>query len=166
MRLNARQIVILGLMTAILLVAQVGLSFLPNIELVSILVIVYTLVFRKKVLYIIYTFALLEGLIYGFGTWWITYLYVWTVLAGITWLLRDMDSPLGWAIVNAAFGLMFGALTAIVNLFISGIGGMVSYWVAGIPFDLVHCAGNFATALVLYKPLTLLMKRIVPKELQ
>ena len=163
MKLKAREIVILGLMTAILLVAQVGMSFLPNIELVSLLIIVYTLVFRKKVLFIIYTFVLLEGLIYGFGTWWISYLYVWTVLAGITWLLRDMESPLGWAIVNAAFGLLFGALTAIVNLFISGIGGMVSYWVAGIPFDLLHCAGNFATALVLYKPLTLLLRRLLPK---
>lgn len=165
MKLKAREIVILGLMTAILLVAQVGMSFLPNIELVSLLIIVYTLVFRKKVLLIIYAFVLLEGLIYGFGTWWITYLYVWTVLAGITWLLREMESPLGWAIVNAAFGLMFGALTAITNLFISGIGGMVSYWVAGIPFDLLHCAGNFATALVLYKPLTLLLRRLLPKGL-
>ena len=163
MKLKAREIVILGLMTAILLVAQVGMSFLPNIELVSLLIIVYTLVFRKKVLFIIYTFVLLEGLIYGFGTWWISYLYVWTVLAGITWLLRDMESPLGWAIVNAAFGLLFGALTAIVNLFISGIGGMISYWVAGIPFDLLHCAGNFATALVLFKPLTLLLRRLLPK---
>ena len=163
MKLKAREIVILGLMTAILLVAQVGMSFLPNIELVSLLIIVYTLVFRKKVLFIIYTFVLLEGLIYGFGTWWISYLYVWTVLAGVTWLLRDMESPLGWAIVNAAFGLLFGALTAIVNLFISGIGGMVSYWIAGIPFDLLHCAGNFATALVLYKPLMLLLRRLLPK---
>jgi len=163
MKLKAREIVILGLMTAILLVAQVGMSFLPNIELVSLLIIVYTLVFRKKVLFIIYTFVLLEGLIYGFGTWWISYLYVWTVLAGVTWLLRDMESPLGWAIVNAAFGLLFGALTAIVNLFISGIGGMVSYWIAGIPFDLLHCAGNFATALVLFNPLTLLLRRLLPK---
>jgi len=163
MKLKAREIVILGLMTAILLVAQVGMSFLPNIELVSLLIIVYTLVLRKKVLFIIYTFVLLEGLIYGFGTWWISYLYVWTVLAGVTWLLRDMESPLGWAIVNAAFGLLFGALTAIVNLFISGIGGMVSYWIAGIPFDLLHCAGNFATALVLFNPLTLLLRRLLPK---
>lgn len=91
---------------------------------------------------------------------------MWTVLAGITWLFREMESPLGWAILNAAFGLLFGALTAIVNLFISGIGGMISYWVSGIPFDLMHCAGNFATALVLYKPLMALMKRLVPKEIQ
>ena len=165
MKLSAREIVILGLMTALLLVAQVGLSFLPNIELVSLLIIVYTMVFRKKVFLIIYTFVLLEGLIYGFGTWWFTYLYVWTVLALLAWAFREMESTLGWAILNAAFGLMFGALTALTNLFISGIGGMISYWVAGIPFDLMHCAGNFATALVLFKPLTALFKRLLPKGL-
>lgn len=165
MKLKARDIVILGLMTAILLVAQVGLSFLPNIELVSLLVIVYTHVFRKKVLLILGAFVLLEGLIYGFGTWWITYLYVWPTLALLAWCFRDMESPLGWAILNAAFGLMFGALTAITNLFISGIGGMISYWVAGIPFDLLHCAGNFVTALVLFKPLSALFKRLLPKGL-
>ena len=165
MNLKARDIVILGLMTALLLVAQVGLSFLPNIELVSLLIIVYTMVFRKKVFLIIYTFVLLEGLIYGFGTWWFTYLYVWTVLALLAWCFREMESTLGWAILNAAFGLVFGALTALTNLFISGIGGMISYWVAGIPFDLMHCAGNFATALVLFKPLTALFKRLLPKGL-
>ena len=165
MKLRARQIVILGLMTALLLVAQVGLSFLPNIELVSLLIIVYTMVFRRKVFLVIYTFVLLEGLIFGFGTWWFSYLYVWSVLALLAWCFREMESPLGWAILNAAFGLMFGALTAIVNLFISGIGGMVSYWVAGIPFDLLHCAGNFVTALVLFKPLTALLKRLLPKGL-
>ena len=165
MKLSAREIVILGLMTALLLVAQVGLSFLPNIELVSLLIIVYTMVFRKKVFLIIYTFVLLEGLIYGFGTWWFTYLYVWTVLALLAWAFREMESTLGWAILNAAFGLMFGALTALTNLFISGIGGMISYWVAGIPFDLMHCAGNFGTALVLFKPLTALFKRLLPKGL-
>ena len=165
MKMSAREIVILGLMTALLLVAQVGLSFLPNIELVSLLIIVYTMVFRKKVFLIIYTFVLLEGLIYGFGTWWFTYLYVWTVLALLAWAFREMESTLGWAILNAAFGLMFGALTALTNLFISGIGGMISYWVAGIPFDLMHCAGNFVTALVLFKPLTALFKRLLPKGL-
>ena len=36
---------------------------------------------RKKTLYIIYIFALLEGLIYGFGIWWIMYLYAWPMLA-------------------------------------------------------------------------------------
>lgn len=165
MELKARDIVILGLMTALLLVAQVGLSFLPNIELVSLLVIVYTHVFRKKVLLILAAFTVLEGLIYGFGTWWLTYLYVWPILALLAWSFRDMESPLGWAILNAAFGLMFGALTALTNLFISGIGGMVSYWVAGIPFDLMHCAGNFVTALVLFKPLTALFRRLLPRGL-
>ena len=96
MKLKVRELVILGLMTAILFIAQVALSFLPNIELVSLLIIVYTLVFGPKVLYVIYAFAVLEGLLYGFSTWWITYLYVWTILAGATWCFRKMESLLGW----------------------------------------------------------------------
>lgn len=76
MKLTVRELVFLALCTAAMFVSQVALSFLPNIELVSLLVIVYTHAFRRKVLYILYVFALLEGLLYGFTTWWLTYLYV------------------------------------------------------------------------------------------
>ncbi|MDQ9757401.1 hypothetical protein RFZ45_00270, partial [Acinetobacter baumannii] len=67
----------------VLFVAQIALAVLPNIEIVSLLVIVYTLVFERKTIPIIYAFALLEGLVYGFGIWWIMYLYVWTILYAI-----------------------------------------------------------------------------------
>lgn len=70
MKLTVRELVFLALCTAAMFVSQVALSFLPNIELVSLLVIVYTHAFRRKVLYILYVFALLEGLLYGFTTWW------------------------------------------------------------------------------------------------
>ena len=30
---------------------------------------------------------------------------------------------------------------------------MVSKWVSGIPFDVMHCAGNFVIALLLFNPL-------------
>ena len=110
MKLTVRELVFLALCTAAMFVSQVALSFLPNIELVSLLVIVYTHAFRRKVLYILYVFALLEGLLYGFTTWWLTYLYVWTILAGLAWAFRRMESPLGWAVLSGAFGLAFGAL--------------------------------------------------------
>ena len=60
MKLHVRELVFLALCTAVLFVSQVALAFLPNIELVSLLVIVYTHAFRRKVLYIIYAFTLLE----------------------------------------------------------------------------------------------------------
>ena len=38
-----------------------------------------------------------------------------------------------------------------------------SYWISGIPFDLMHCAGNFAIALVLFKPLRKLTEKLYAK---
>lgn len=60
--MKTREIVTMGILSAILLAAQVSLGFLPNIELVTLLLIVYTLVLKKKVFFVIYVFVLLEVL--------------------------------------------------------------------------------------------------------
>ncbi len=138
---------------------QAYLPFLPNVEVVSLLVMLFTLTFRHKVLFIIYTFVLLEGIYYGFGMWWVTYLYVWTILAVVTWLCRTFDSPLLMAAVSGAFGLLFGALDAIPYLAIGGISLAASRWISGLPFDFIHCIGNFAICLVLWKPLRQTLSR-------
>ena len=65
-------LVTMGLLAAILLVGQLGMSFLPNIEPVSALIILYTLVYKKRVFPIIYVFILLEGIIFGFNIWWVS----------------------------------------------------------------------------------------------
>ena len=148
-----RDITQTALCAAIMFALQVALSVLPNIEIVSLLVILYTLVLRRKAIYVIYIFAMLEGLYYGFGLWWVSYLYVWTILALITHLCRNSESPLLWAVISGAFGLFFGALVAIVYLFVGGPKMAVSFWIGGITFDLIHCAANFAVCLVLFNPL-------------
>jgi energy-coupling factor transport system substrate-specific component len=158
--MKIKDIALIGIMSAILVAVQVALGFLPNIELVSLLIIVYTLVFGRKTLYIIYVFVAVEGLIHGIGLWWINYLYVWTILFVIAMLLRKQHSPYIWALISGFFGLSFGALCAIPNLFLSGIGSAVSYWIAGIPFDILHGAGNFVVALLLFYPLYQVLDRI------
>ena len=101
--MKTREIVIYGILSAVLLAAQVSLGFLPNIELVTLLLIVYTLVLKKKVFFVIYVFVLLEGMIYGFGLWWINYLYVWSVQAVITLLFRKNDSVWFWSILSGIY---------------------------------------------------------------
>ena len=95
----------------------------------------------------------MEILFYGFSTWNVYYLYVWTILAAAAIFLRRMESPAAWAILSGAFGLCFGALCAIVDVFIGGLEYAAAKWVSGIPFDVLHCGGNFAIALILWKPL-------------
>lgn len=152
--------VTMGVLSAILLVGQLGMSFLPNIEPVSTLIIVYTLIYRKQVFPIIYTFVLLEGIIFGFGIWWSTYLYIWSILAIIVLAFQKIDSALLWSVISGAFGLVFGALCAIPYLISGGPGAAFAYWSAGIPYDILHCGGNFVLTLILYNPLLRLLKHL------
>lgn len=152
------QIVTIGVLSAILLVGQLGLAFLPNIEIVSTLIILYTKIYKKQVFSIILIFVLLEGIIFGFGIWWISYLYIWNILALIVLIFQKIDSAVLWAVISGIFGLLFGALCAIPYLISGGPGAAFAYWSAGIPYDILHCCGNFALTLILYKPLLGLLK--------
>ena len=81
-------------MVAVIEVSKFALSGLPNIELTSFWLIMFTLFFGWKIVAVVPVFILLEGAIYGMHLW----------------------------------------------------------WIAGIPWDFVHCFGNSIIMMVLYKP--------------
>ena len=141
-----------GLFAAVLFALQVSMLHLPNIELGSLMVILYTLVLGKRVLNILITFTILEGVFHGFGIWWVSYLYIWPILAGLTALLRQFDAPdWGFGILSCLFGLSFGFLCSLPYI-AGGSGAMFAWWIAGIPFDLVHGISNLIIGLVLFRP--------------
>ncbi|MGN0134393.1 MAG: hypothetical protein ACI4AO_06660 [Anaerotignum sp.] len=159
---KARSLAWMGLLTALLFTGQVVMSFLPNLEIVSLLIILYTLFFGKKVFWMIYGFVFLEGFLYGFGMWWFQYLYIWSILAMVVLLLRNNTSALFWSIISGFFGLSFGALCTLPYFITGGPAAAFSYWVSGLGFDLTHCIGNVVLCLVLFKPLYALLQKVFP----
>ena len=160
-KLSLRDMCFLALMGALMLASQVAMAALPNIHIVALLIIITTLCFSWRALFSVALFVLLEGLIYGFGIWWISYLYAWPLLVPIVIFFRKNDSALFWAVIAGAHGLFFGAMTAIPYLFIGGREAAVSYWISGIPFDLLHCAGKFVVTLILLNPLLKLTRKLI-----
>ena len=160
MKLSVKDIVLIALLSALLLISQVALAPIPNVELVSLLLILYTMFFQKKTLYIIYVFVLLEGILYVFGMWWGCYLYVWTILWGITMLLKSEQNALFWALVSGFFGLAFGTLCSVPYFLTGGIEMGLGWIVSGLPFDITHGIGNFVVALLLFHPLHYVLSRI------
>ena len=163
--MGAREVAVLGLLGAVLFAGKMALAGLPNIEVVSLLIIVYTVVLGWRALFPVYLYVLLEYVTWGFGLWSACYLYVWLALALAARLLRRMESPLGWAVLSGAFGLCFGGLCSLVYLVSGGWAFALSWWVQGIPFDLLHCAGNFVLALTLFEPCKKLLTRLVGRSL-
>ena len=156
-----RKITRIALLSAILYVSKVALEFLPNVELVSLLTVLYTLVFGKEAFLIVTVFNLFELIQWGFGTWWVSYLYVWPLLVLITLLLKRVikEEILIWSVVSGLFGLIFGSLFAIVYLPVDPAYAL-AYWISGLPWDVWHGVCNFVLMLVIGKPLYLLLKKI------
>jgi len=155
--------VLFGILGALTFALQVVMAPLPNIEPVSLLTMLFAVTFGWKCLYPVYVFVVMEILFHGLGLWNLNYLYIWTVLAVAAVAFRKMESSLGWAMLCAAFGLAFGALCGIVDVFIGGFAYALTKWISGIPFDLLHCGGNFAITIVLWKPLRTLLGRLYGK---
>lgn len=159
-RLTIQETVLFGVLGALVFGLQVVMGPLPNIEPVSLLVMLFGVIFGWKALYPVYVFVAMEIVYYGFSVWNIYYLYVWGILVVAAILMRRMESPLGWAVLSGVYGLLFGALCAIADVFIGGFGYAAAKWASGIPFDLLHCGGNFVIALVLFKPLRILLSKL------
>lgn len=167
-KINLREMVLLALIGAMMMATQVALAALPNVHLVAVFVILAVLLFGWKALFSVYIFVLLEGLIYGFSLWFVNYLYVWTILAAIAIAFRKNRSRIFWSAVAGIFGLLFGALCSVPYFFIGGWAAAFSYWVAGIPFDLLHCVSNAVLVFTLLMPLYDLCLKLLgrPKEVK
>lgn len=163
-KLTIRQITLFAMLAALTFGAKWMMSPLPNIEPVTLMVLLFGAVLGWKAVFPVAVYVAAEILFYGLGFWNFYYLYIWLIPMALGICLRKMEQPLGWAIAAGAFGLFFGALCAPVNAAIGGVGYAVSWWISGISFDLMHCAGNFVMALVLFVPLRRLLERLYKKD--
>ena len=153
MHTRVLRLVLSGLMGALLVVSKQAMSGLPNIEPVTLLIILFALELPRETPGAITVFLVLQGVLYGFGLWWAMYLYVWYLLAFLARLLRRMDHALGWAVFSGLYGLCFGGLCAAVYLVAKTPAFALSWWLSGLSYDAMHGVGNFALMLLLYRPL-------------
>ena len=163
-KITVRETIIFSMLGAIMFCSKLVMDALPNIHLIGALAMVYTLVYRKKALYPIYIFAILTGLYGGFGLWWVPYLYIWTILWGVTMLLPKSINPkiaaVIYPVVCSLHGLAYGTLYAPAQALLFGLDfdGMIAWIVAGLPFDLIHALGNLVAGLLILPLSRLLFK--------
>lgn len=146
--LSVRELAIFALLGVFMFLSKLLMEALPNIHLLGTLTVAYTLTYRKKALIPIYTYVFLNGLYAGFSLWWMPYLYIWTILWGMT-MLVPRRLPHGvltflLPVLSALHGLAFGTLYAPAQALLFGFDFKETLaWIAtGLPFDLIHAFGN------------------------
>lgn len=149
MKLTIREIAVFGMLGAVMYASKIIMELIPNVHLLGVFTIAFTVVYRKKALYPIYIYVILNGIFCGFAAWWIPYLYIWTVLWGVVMLLPKKMPPkvqfIVYMTVCAAHGFLFGTLYAPAQAILFGLNfsGMIAWIIAGLPWDCIHGVSNF-----------------------
>ena len=165
MKLTVREMAVFSMLGALMFASKMLMEVAPNIHLLGVFTIAFTVVYRAKALYPIYIYVLLNGIFAGFGTWWIPYIYIWAVLWGITMLLpKKMPKPVAvvvYSLVNALHGYGFGILYAPAQALLFGLNfkGMLAWIVAGFPFDVIHGTSNLICGLLIV-PIVLVLQQL------
>ena len=160
-KISAYDIAVIAIMSALLEAVKVALNAIPNVDLVSFLLVVFTLHFGiRKTIIASWIFTAIEIMTWGLQLWVVFYLYTWPVLIICVYLFRKHDSAFLFAVISGVFGLCFGALSSIVYLLMGDPAMAFSWWLSGLNFDAVHGAANFCIALVLYRPAMNALKRV------
>lgn len=159
------EMTVFAMLGALMFCSKIIMEWAPNVHLLGMFTMVYTLVYRKKGLIPIYVYVMLNGIYAGFSAWWVPYLYIWTVLWGVTMLLpRHMPKAaqaVVYPLVCGLHGLAFGTLYAPAQALMFGLNFQQTLaWIAaGLPWDVVHGLGNLAAGLLIL-PLSSLLRQL------
>lgn len=164
-RFSARELTVFAMLGALMFCSKLVMEVLPNIHPLGMLTMCYTLVYRRRAIIPIAVYLLLQGVYAGFNLWWLPYLYLWPLLWAVTLLLpRNMPNKkamIVYPVVCALHGLAFGTLYAPAQALMYGLSfkAMLAWIFAGIPYDLIHAAGNFFAGMLIV-PLSGLLRRL------
>lgn len=158
LKLNIYDVACIGMWAAMSFAVKIILAPVANIELVSLLLCTFTVVMgleRGVLTAVIFTtITVFESAYYGTGDWILLYYINFSLLAVVSRVfLRSGENEIRAALLLGLFGLLFDVPSAAIKLFLFGPVYAFSYLISGIPFDIIHGAANFVSALFLYKPI-------------
>lgn len=163
--LTVYEIAVFGMLGALMMVSDLLMNIIPNVHLVGVIIVVLTVVYRWKALFPIYVYVLLIGLMEGIGTWWLPYLYVWTLLWGMVMLLPKRMSkwltPIVYALVCGLHGFGFGLwwIPSQMLLMSFSFKQALVWWQFGFfTADIPHGIGNLVGSILIVPLINLIRK--------
>ena len=154
----SHNIALVGIMAATVECGKLALSFIPNVEVVSLFLALFSYVFGVYGIIAAFIFVCIEPFIWGFGTWVASYLIYWPTLSLVFFFLGKVKLKNRYIIslISALLTFIFGILTSLVDI------GLLSgffdkfwerfgiYYARGVVFYTVHIVSNTIIFLLLF----------------
>lgn len=169
LKLTAAYVVKTAVMAALLTSLKLALSFIPNVEVVTLLILVYAAVFGAAyALPAVLVFCCVEISIYGVASWVLLYFIYWPLLAFGACIILKRRKTWKAVLYAVAMSAFFGVLSACCDTLVTAAGFpdvnlaqyFAAYYVRGLYFDLVHCVSNLAVVAALFAPLCFAAERV------
>lgn len=159
------EVVLIAICTTILTTIEFMLSFLPNIQLTFLLIVVYSKTLKtKRTLIIIFLHVLLDNLICGT----FNLIFVPTMLIGysiiplfLNTICKHITNIHVLAVGGVVLALLYSWLFIIPNVLILNI-EFKTYLIADLPFEGLLACSTFLSILWLYEPLTKVVNHFIP----
>ncbi|MEK6190237.1 MAG: ECF transporter S component [Carnobacterium alterfunditum] len=165
-KLSIQRITLLAFMTALCQVSRQLLQFLPNIQPVTVILIILTLTLGiMDGLIVAVLSIILSNITLGMGVWTIAQIVSFCGVVLVTGLIIKPffnKIPFGFMLLYAGFtGYLYGFLISLVQAPFFGILNFWVYYASGIPFDTLHAAGNIGFYLILAPILFPLLRKFI-----
>lgn len=167
-RRPAAAVVIAGIAAATLIGGKEALAAIPNVEIVTLLCAVYGFTLGPLALVSVLAFVTCEGVLYGFGSWLVSYFIYWPLVCGTFILLRHILKRPRVLIPTVAAVVLTVAFSVLTSLVDVGLltGFYVDFWrrfavyySRGIVFYVIQTACNLIVFPVAFVPLCRLIER-------
>ncbi|MEK4152893.1 ECF transporter S component [Carnobacterium sp. FSL E2-0243] len=165
-RFTVRRIAFLALMVALCQVSRMIFQFLPNVQPVTVILILLTLHLGIWDGIFVATLSILtSNLMLGMGVWTIAQIVSFVMIVLLTGLvIRPYIHKIPFLVMVFYCGLMgffYGFIISLVQAPFFGIQAFWPYFLAGVPFDAMHAIGNSGFYFILAPILTPLLKKFV-----
>ncbi|HHT82880.1 MAG: hypothetical protein ACOYEC_03955 [Christensenellales bacterium] len=164
-----KKIVLTALFAAILTGGKMALSFIPNVEIVTLLIMLYSYAFGLGVsLSAALIFCAVEGMLFGFNTWLVSYIIYWPLLAVVSAAVKLIkpQKTVYYIACAAVMTALFGVITSAVDAALASQKAKVNFFIMfaavymrGIAFYVTHIVSNIIFAAAAFPVLSKLLLR-------
>ncbi|WP_341868524.1 ECF transporter S component [Marinilactibacillus kalidii] len=162
------RVTVLALLIAAVQTSRLLFSFLPNVQPVTVLLILILLTFGYVDALIVGTGAIVVSNLYlGMGPWTLSQIFAYGVVVSVSFALsvvlgRFRKILFFWVIYAIIAGFLYGLVISIFHALLYGLTfqAFLAYWIAGLWFDGYHAIGNGGFMLILYPVLLPLFEKM------
>jgi hypothetical protein len=168
---HIKRLVLIALFGALCSAFKFFLMYIPNVEVVTLLIVVFTYVFGLGMgMGATIVFCVIEGLIWGFNpTWLVAYFIHWPTVSLVTFFMQKgrLKNPIVIAIIISAVTVLFGLQSTFTYMITGGgikatnfVSRYLSLYTSGIIFYVVHVVSSFISVAVGFTPVRILLTKL------